>query len=102
MVNIRYYDAFDEVKEEHPNARFHYLTTKARQSYAQASFGPDDFLVFGKETKGLPEELIYANMEDCFRIPMVDIEEARSLNLSNAVNIVLYEALRQNGFAGLS
>ena len=101
LVDITYYDSFEEVKEAHPDAAYHYLTTKAKQSYADASFGPDDFLVFGKETKGLPEELIQANLESAFRIPMVDLKEARSLNLSNAVGIVLYEALRQNGFTGL-
>lgn len=101
LVDITYYDSIDEVLEKHSSATFHFLTTKAKHSYADASFGPDDFLVFGKETKGLPEDLIDANQESCFRIPMVDLKEARSLNLSNAACIVLYEALRQNGFEGL-
>lgn len=101
LVDITYYDSIEEVFEKHPKATFHYLTTKAKHSYAEANFGAEDFLVFGKETKGLPEDLIHANEDQCFRIPMVDIKEARSLNLSNAACIVLYEALRQNGFEGL-
>ena len=76
-----------------------YLTTKAEKSYAEAEFGADDFLMFGKETAGIPEEILIENRERCIRIPMMKGE--RSLNLSNAAAIVLYEALRQNDFAGL-
>ena len=101
LVDITYYDGIEEVLEKNPDGRFHFLTTKARKSYHQVDFGPDDFLVFGKETKGLPETLLNAHQEECLRIPMVDIPQARSLNLSNSVCIVLYEALRQNGFEGL-
>lgn len=101
LVDIAYYDSFQEVQERFPEGRFHYLTTKAEHCYHEVSFGPEDFLVFGRETRGLPEELLAANREHCLRIPMRDLPEARSLNLSNAVSIVLYEALRQNGFAGL-
>jgi len=101
LVDITYYDSFREVQERFPEGRFHYLTTKAEHCYHEVSFGPEDFLVFGRETRGLPEELLAANREHCLRIPMRDLPEARSLNLSNAVSIVLYEALRQNGFAGL-
>lgn len=101
LVDITYYDSFREVQERFPEGRFHYLTTKAEQCYHEVFFGPEAFLVFGRETRGLPEELLAANREHCLRIPMRDLPEARSLNLSNAVSIVLYEALRQNGFAGL-
>ena len=80
--------------------RFFYLTTKSEQCYADIQFQEDDFLVFGKETKGLPEDLLKANPERCFRVPMV--EDARSLNLSNTVAIVSYEAMRQLGFPGLA
>ena len=76
-----------------------YLTTKAERSYTEADFHPDDFLMFGKETAGIPEEILVENREKCLRIPM--LAEERSLNLSNAVAIVLYEALRQNGFLKL-
>lgn len=74
-------------------------TTKAKQIYTEAAFGPDDFIMFGKETAGIPEEVLVEYEETCIRIPMLD--EIRSLNLSNSVGIVLYEALRQQGFAGL-
>lgn len=83
----------------HGGSRIWYLTTKAEKSYAEASFGADDFLMFGKETAGIPEEILVENRERCIRIPMMKGE--RSLNLSNAAAIVLYEALRQNDFAGL-
>lgn len=100
LVTIVYHDSFDEVLAANPTAKFHYFTTKARVSYAQAAFGEGDFLVFGKETKGLPEELLFAHSDDCVRIPMIG--ESRSLNLSNSVAIAVYEGLRQNDFRGLS
>ena len=89
--------SIDDTYKEH---RFFYLTTKSEQCYADIQFQEDDFLVFGKETKGLPEDLLKANPERCFRVPMV--EDARSLNLSNTVAIVSYEAMRQLGFPGLA
>ena len=85
---------------KYPDNRYFYLTTKAERCYADIAFLPEDMLVFGKETKGLPEELLKANREHCFRIPMID--EARSLNLSNAVAVVSYEALRQLDFPDLA
>ena len=75
-------------------------TTKAKRTYAQAEFGKDDYIMFGKESAGIPEELLVEHEETCIRIPMLD--EIRSLNLSNAVAIVLYEALRQNDFEGMN
>lgn len=77
----------------------YYATTKAAQTYADVSYPPDAVLVFGKETKGLPEPLLVAHPERCIRIPM--LPERRSLNLANAVAVVTYEALRQQGFPGL-
>ena len=74
-------------------------TTKAEKSYTEVSFGPDDFIMFGKESAGIPEEILVENEENCIRIPMCS--SIRSLNLSNAVAIVLYEALRQHGFSGM-
>lgn len=100
LVDIRYYDSFDEVKRENPTARFFYFTTKAKHAHSDVQFRDGDFLVFGKETKGLPEELLVENEENCVRIPM--ISEARSLNLSNSAAIAVYEALRQTGYKGLS
>ena len=80
--------------------RLWFATTKAHQVYSDVSFGPDDFIMFGKESAGIPEEILAAHPEACIRIPMWG--EIRSLNLSNAAAIVLYEALRQNGFPGLA
>lgn len=72
-------------------------TTKAKKTYVEAEFEPDCYIMFGKESAGIPEEILVENKEDCIRIPMLD--EIRSLNLSNSVAIVLYEALRQNNFS---
>ena len=74
-------------------------TTKAKKVYTEVDYEPDSYIMFGKESAGIPEELLVASQENCIRIPM--LEEIRSLNLSNSVAIVLYEALRQNGFAGM-
>ena len=79
--------------------RLWYATTKAKRLYCQADFGPDDYIMFGKESAGIPEEILVDHEESCIRIPMG--YNIRSLNLSNAVAIVLYEALRQTGFQGL-
>ena len=94
----RYLD-FEDFKAKHPGAKIWMATTKAGRSYTEADFGPDDFIMFGKETAGIPEEILVEHEETCIRIPMK--ESIRSLNLSNAVAIVLYEALRQNGFLQL-
>jgi len=98
-VDIRYHDSFQELEEMYPDRRFFFATKKAAKTYTQFSFQDGDFLVFGKETQGLPEELLAAHPDTCMRLPMTD--KIRSLNLSNAVAIILYEALRQNGFPGM-
>lgn len=95
-AEIFYYDGLDELKAKFPQANFYYFTTKARKTHCDARFRRGDFLVFGKETRGLPEELLKANPESCLRIPMIG--ETRSLNLSNSVAIAVYEGLRQNDF----
>ncbi|MCD8040942.1 MAG: tRNA (uridine(34)/cytosine(34)/5-carboxymethylaminomethyluridine(34)-2'-O)-methyltransferase TrmL [Clostridia bacterium] len=100
LVEIFYYDSFDELKEKYPDAKFWYFTTKARKDHCSVNYGSGDFLVFGKETKGLDENLLLKNADSCVRIPM--LEEARSLNLANSVAVAVYEALRQTGFEGLS
>ena len=100
MVNIRVLPDFAALMAEHPQARYHFASTKAPRSYAEAVYGLDDFLVFGCETKGLPESLLSRVYDRCVRIPMRP--DARSLNLAKSVAIVLYEALRQQGFPGLS
>ncbi len=99
LVDVRYYDSFDEVLEKNAGATFYFFTTKARRRHSDAAFKDGDFLVFGKETKGLPEELLMKNEKTCLRIPM--FSEARSLNLSNSVAIAVYEALRQTDYQGL-
>ena len=99
LVDISYYDSFEELQEKYPNSRFFFFTTKARHRHSDVSFQDGDFLVFGKETKGLPEELLMKNEETCLRIPM--FSKARSLNLSNSVAVALYEALRQNDYPNL-
>ena len=99
LVQISYYDSFEELRAKYPENRFFFFTTKARHRHSDAQFQDGDFLVFGKETKGLPEELLLENEETCLRIPMY--AKARSLNLSNSVAIALYEALRQKDFDGL-
>ncbi|MBQ3221010.1 MAG: tRNA (uridine(34)/cytosine(34)/5-carboxymethylaminomethyluridine(34)-2'-O)-methyltransferase TrmL [Clostridia bacterium] len=99
LVKVCYYDSFDELAEKFPNARFFFFTTKGRKRHSDAQFRDGDFLVFGKETRGLPEELLLKHAGECLRIPM--FSEARSLNLSNSVAVALYEALRQNDYPNL-
>lgn len=96
MMHLTVYDNLEDFFQKHPGAHMHYASTKAPRSYAEVAYGPDDFLVFGQETRGLPENLLEKVYDHCIRIPMRT--EARSLNLSNSVAIVLYEALRQNQF----
>lgn len=99
LLNIHYHENFYELMHAYPRHQFHFATTRGSRFYTEVRYGPDDFLVFGRETAGLPEEIINNFRDRCIRIPMLN--EARSLNLSNSVAIVLYEALRQNGFAGM-
>nr|WP_317332678.1 tRNA (uridine(34)/cytosine(34)/5-carboxymethylaminomethyluridine(34)-2'-O)-methyltransferase TrmL [uncultured Romboutsia sp.] len=101
IANIQYYDSFEEVVEKNPNGTFFYATTKVNQAHSDVKYVDNSFIVFGKETKGLPESLIKSNLETCIRIPMLNIEKARSLNLSNSVAIVVYEALRQLDYPGM-
>ena len=98
LLDVRLYPGIEAFFGQNPG-RYHYLTKKAPRAYTEASFRDGDYLIFGKETKGLPESLLQRNPERCLRIPMR--EGARSLNLSNAVAVTVYEALRQTGFAGL-
>lgn len=93
-VNVQKIDSLEQLQEENKNATFYYLTTKSEKSYFDVEFKEDDFLVFGPETRGLPEDLLNANKETAVTIPM--LEGQRSLNLSNSVSIVVYEAIRQN------
>lgn len=99
LLDVHIHPDYDSVERMLKGHRFYFNTTKAVRAYTDISFGADDVLVFGKETKGLPEKLLLTHQNECIRIPM--IEEARSLNLSNAVAIVAMEALRQAGFPHL-
>ncbi|WP_255688217.1 tRNA (uridine(34)/cytosine(34)/5-carboxymethylaminomethyluridine(34)-2'-O)-methyltransferase TrmL [Tepidanaerobacter sp. GT38] len=100
LVDVRYYESYDEFEAKNQSESKFFLTTKAKRCYTDVNFPESEcYLVFGKETAGLPMPLLQAHWESCIRIPMVD--DARSLNLSNSVAIVVYEALRQWGFPGL-
>lgn len=99
LVDITYYESLQDFLEQHKNDQMYFLTTKAKKVYAYTEYPDDVYLLFGKETKGLPEWLLRENYERCIRIPMVS--DARSLNLSNSVAIVAYDYYRQKGFIGL-
>lgn len=98
-LNVFYYDSFEQVVEQNKGARFFMASTHAKKNYADVMYKDGDFLVFGKETAGLGERLLSMFPENDIRIPMMP--DQRSLNLSNSVAIVLYEALRQTQFRGL-
>jgi tRNA (cytidine/uridine-2'-O-)-methyltransferase len=98
-VILRRHANLENLLESLPQARFLYLTTKAEKSYIDWEFGPEDCLVFGRETRGLPEHVLAANWDRCLTIPMLN-PKVRSLNLATAVSVVLYEALRQSGAIG--
>lgn len=98
-LDITYYENLDGFFAKNPDADFYCFTTKARHVYSDISYPKRVFLMFGKETKGLPEELLFANPDRCVRIPMRDT--LRSLNLSNSAAIAVYEVFRQRGFEGL-
>ena len=98
-LDVRRYIDFQDFLNKNPGAHIYMATTKAHHKYTDVTYGEDDFIMFGKESAGIPEELLVDHEADCIRIPM--LENERSLNLSNSVAIVLYEALRQNDFKGL-
>ncbi|MDD3437687.1 MAG: tRNA (uridine(34)/cytosine(34)/5-carboxymethylaminomethyluridine(34)-2'-O)-methyltransferase TrmL [Candidatus Gastranaerophilales bacterium] len=93
-VNLEKFDTLEELQNQYKDANFYYLTTKSKKSFFDVEFKEGDFLVFGPETRGLPEKLLKENQINAVTIPM--LENQRSLNLSNSVAIVLYEAIRQN------
>lgn len=100
LVDISYYDSYDELVEKYPDNNFYLASTKAKKKYTDVEYKDGDFIVFGPETRGLPEDLIFANYENAIRIPMLK-DFGRSLNLSNSANIILFEALRQLDFLDL-
>ena len=100
FVDISYYDSIEEVMDKFYNGNnFYFFSTKAKIIHSDAKYKDEDFLVFGKETKGLPEPLLEKHYNECVRLPMMN--ECRSLNLSNSVCVGVYEALRQLGYPNL-
>lgn len=98
-LDVTVYDSYDDFLMKNPGARIYMATTKGLNLYSEVTYEPDSFIMFGKESGGIPEEILIHNKENAIRIPMS--QSIRSLNLSNSVAIVLYEALRQNNFANM-
>ena len=99
-LDVTTYIDFNDFMEKNPNAKIYMATTKAPNVYTEVAYEPDCYIMFGKESAGIPEEILVHHKEDSIRIPMAG--EIRSLNLSNSVAIVLYEALRQNNFENMT
>lgn len=99
-LDVRTYIDFQDFLEQNPGAKIYMATTKAHQIYTEVDYEPDCYIMFGKESAGIPEEILVDYEDTCIRIPMIG--DIRSLNLGNSAAIVLYEALRQNGFAGMN
>ena len=99
-LDVTIYDDYADFLEKNPGAKIYMATTKAKKAYTHVNFEDDCYIMFGKESAGIPEEILVDNEENCIRIPMVS--DIRSLNLSNSVAIVLYEALRQNNFENMN
>lgn len=100
LLDIHYYENFEDFKNKNPKAKIFMATTKSKQVYTDVSFSKDDYIMFGKESAGIPEEILLDYKETAVRIPMYG--DTRSLNLANSVAIMLYEALRQQNFEGLN
>lgn len=98
-LDVTIYDDYQDFLNKNPGAKIYMATTKSKQKYTDVAYEEDAYIMFGKESAGIPEEILLDNKETCVRIPMMPGE--RSLNLSNSVAIVLYEALRQQGFPKL-
>ncbi|MEJ8733617.1 tRNA (cytidine(34)-2'-O)-methyltransferase [Mediterraneibacter sp. ICN-202921] len=98
-LDVRTYIDFEDFRQQNPGAKIYMATTKAPKVYTEVSYEPDCYIMFGKESAGIPEEILVEYRENCVRIPMAG--DIRSLNLGNSVAILLYEALRQQDFAGM-
>ncbi len=98
-LDVTIYENYEDFLCKNPNAKIYMATTKSKQKYTDVAYEEDAYIMFGKETAGIPEEILLDNKETSVRIPMIPGE--RSLNLSNSVAIILYEALRQQGFSNL-
>lgn len=102
ILDLRYYNCYEEFLEKNSNAKIYYATTKAEKSHSDMEYPKEDcYIMFGKETAGIPKDILNNNKETCIRIPMIDLERARSLNLSNSVSIVVYEVLRQYNYPNM-
>lgn len=99
-LDVTIYDSYEDFLQKNPNAKIYMATTKAKHTYTEVSFEPDCYIMFGKESAGIPEEILIDHPETSIRIPMIG--DIRSLNLGNSVAIVLYEALRQNHFTNMN
>ena len=95
LVSINYYDSFEELIEDKDINKFYFFTTKAKKNHTEATYEDESYIVFGKETKGLSQEILSLNPNNNVRIPMLNMDRVRSLNLSNSVAIAAYEAIRQ-------
>ena len=98
-LDVTTYIDYQDFLDRNPGAKIYMATTKAQKVYTEAAYEPDCYIMFGKESAGIPEEILVENKENCVRIPMIG--DIRSLNLGNTAAIILYEALRQNGFKGM-
>ncbi|MCC8138237.1 MAG: tRNA (cytidine(34)-2'-O)-methyltransferase [Clostridiales bacterium] len=99
QLDVTRYINYEDFLEKNPGAKLYFASTKARNLYTEVRYEPDCYIMFGKESAGIPEEILREHPDTAVRIPMIG--ETRSLNLGNSAAIVLYEALRQNGFAGM-
>ena len=98
-LDVTTYIDYQDFLDRNPGAKIYMATTKAQKVYTEAAYEPDCYIMFGKESAGIPEEILVENKENCVRIPVIG--DIRSLNLGNSAAIILYEALRQNGFKGM-
>ena len=96
LIDLKVWESFEEFLEANQGARLFYATTKTKQKYSDVKFEKNDFIMFGPESRGIPEDILKKNPERCITIPMIPM--GRSLNLSNSAAIILYEALRQTDF----
>lgn len=99
-LDVQTYIDYNDFLERNPGAKIYMATTKAQKVYTEVEYEPDCYIMFGKESAGIPEKILIHHKDTCVRIPMMG--EIRSLNLGNSVAVVLYEALRQNAFAGMN
>jgi len=100
FLDLSVYDSYDGLRKKYPDSRFYFSTTKGEKTYTQAQFKSEDFIIFGRESSGLPDDIRDSDPDNCIRVPMLETS-TRSLNLSNSVAIVIYEALRQLDFPNM-